>query len=98
MQSLLDAYKIGSRVRAALIFLAISTAASAQGFSLPQTVPWTDRDGKPIGTATIFGLHMYLRDLNGELVATVVVERDGTKTLYDPHGKVLDKVPGKIPE
>jgi len=68
--------------------------------SIPLTVPLTDnKDGKQIGTATFSDNHIYLRHSNGEFMATVEIARDGTRTLYDPHGKIIDQLPGvKLPE
>jgi hypothetical protein len=57
----------------------------------PRTVPLNDGNGTPIGTVTFFGNAMILRKLDGELVATVVFEPDGSQTLYDPNGNILDK-------
>jgi len=73
-------------------FLFIASAA-AQG--LPKTVPFNDAEGKAIGTATFSLGGIYIRDLKGEPIATIARDRDGKWTLYDPHGKVLDQLPGK---
>ena len=76
-----------------LFTLAMITAASAQ---MPQTVPLkSNQTGEAIGTATMSGSHIYFRDLKGELIATIVVDKDGTKTMYDPSGKVLDQITSK---
>lgn len=58
---------------------------------LPLTVPLTDPSGKHTGTATISGDRTYIRNLKGEHVSTIVIGRDGSKTLYDPNGKILDQ-------
>lgn len=79
-----------------LILALLATPVAAQS-PLPRTVPWTDGKGERIGTATFAGAHMYLRNLNGEHVATVVIDAHGS-TLYDPSGKVLDhRGPGQPP-
>lgn len=62
---------------------------------LAPTGPFTNKDGKVIGTATTWGNHIYVRDLKGEIVMTIVLDADGTRTLYDPNGKILDQAPGK---
>jgi hypothetical protein len=64
---------INVRLLIAAIIFAATTTAMAQ--TLPGTMPWTDAKGNKIGTATLDGLRMYLRDTKGELVATVVVDR-----------------------
>src|SRR5262249_12968375 len=66
---------------------------------MPKTVPWTDAEGKVVGTVTFWTNKMFLRDTKGELIAQVIVERDGTNILLDPSGKILDKqLPGKLPQ
>jgi hypothetical protein len=79
----------------ALVMLA-SPAAAQQSFLLlphfemPRTIPWTNpaRDGD-VGTATFSGNRVYFRDSKGEHVSTMVVGPGGTRTMYDPHGKVI---------
>jgi len=61
----------------------------------PTTGPFTNKDGKVIGTATTWRNRIYVRDLKGELYMTIVIDRDGTRTIYDPHGKMLDQAPGE---
>ena len=81
-----------------LAFVLASTAASAQ-LPLPTNLPLTDtKTGEVIGTATLWGNRMVLRRKNGEFIATAVFDRDGTRTLYDEHGKVLDQINVPIPE
>ena len=78
----------------ALFTLAMLATATAQPNPLAQAGQITNKKGENIGTVTQTGNHFYLRDLKGEHFATIVIERDGTRTLYDPSGKVLDKVAG----
>src|SRR5215467_6235303 len=85
-----------------LFVIAMLTMAQAQtppednfGRMLAPTGPFTNKDGKVIGTATTFGNRIYVRDLKGELFMTIVIDRDGTRTIYDPHGKVIDQSPGQ---
>jgi len=59
---------------------------------IPTTGPYRDGNGQQIGTATIWRNKMYVRDNNGEILGTFVYEADGTKTLYDPHGKVIEQI------
>jgi hypothetical protein len=54
----------------------------------------TGKDGQQIGTATFSGNRIYLRNLQNEIFVQIVIERDGTRTMYDVHGKVLDRIPG----
>ena len=78
----------------ALILLMIAPAMAQM--SMPTTLPLTNnKTGETIGTATLFGNRMVLRKSNGEFIATVVIERDGSKTLYDENGKVLDQIKPK---
>jgi hypothetical protein len=63
---------------------------------MPRTVPLTNANGEQVGTATFSGARIYLRDNKGELFAQIVVERDGTRTLYDSSGKQLDQIKGDI--
>jgi hypothetical protein len=75
----------------AIILATTSSLAVAQ---VPQTVPLTGKDGQKIGTATFSGNRIFLRNLQNEIFAQIVFERDGTRTMYDVHGKVLDRIPG----
>jgi hypothetical protein len=62
----------------------------------PRTVPFNDAAGTQIGTATFTGNRIYLRDMQSELIAQIVIDRDGTQTMLDPSGKVLDRLaPGE---
>lgn len=68
--------------------------------ALPRSVPLTDAAGKTIGTATFthkpdFTSWVVLRDLKGELIASITVDKDGTKTMYDPNGKMVDQIKGQ---
>ena len=77
--------------------LAMMTLASAQSLPLPPmggdrptTIPLTNNsNGEKIGTVTVSGNRFYLRDLKGEHLGTVVIERDGTRTAYDTNGKII---------
>lgn len=79
-----------------IVAMLLITIVSAQTFSLPpttiqipRTAPWTDGKGETVGTATFSGNRMYLRDLDGKHIVTVVTDATGV-TMYDPNGKVLD--------
>src|SRR5215468_817285 len=72
------------------VLLATTVTAMAQ-VPMPRTVPWNDSEGKTIGTATISPGHVYLRDNNGELVAQVIVDAAGKRTILDPHGQPIDR-------
>jgi hypothetical protein len=74
----------------AALVLALVMPAKAQQLDLPKTIKLhNNATGEVIGTATISGNTMYLRDKDGEHVRTVVRNRDGTTTSYDVHGKVI---------
>jgi len=79
----------------AIALALMTTAAVAQDFNWPRTAPFTDKDGNQIGTVTFSPGGIYIRDLNGELVASISRDRDGRYIMYDPDGKVLDQLPGK---
>jgi hypothetical protein len=64
----------------------------------PRTVPLLGKDGQQIGTATFSDNRIYLRNQDNEIFAQIVVEADGTRTMYDVNGKVLDRIEGKKPE
>jgi len=81
-----------------LITLALAmiiTTATAQQRGMPTTVPLLNKNKERIGTATFFGPRITLRDNQGEVFATLELERDGTRTMYDAHGKVLDRIPAR---
>jgi hypothetical protein len=60
---------------------------------LPETVPWSVK-GVPVGTATMGSDNrMYLRWFGGTFAATAVFHSDGTRTIYDPSGKIIEWVP-----
>jgi hypothetical protein len=88
------------------LILATTTAATAQDFTIlpilprqmqeiSKTVPFNDKDGNQIGTATISDNKIYIRDLKGEPIATIVREGE-KKTIYDPNGKILDQIGGSV--
>jgi hypothetical protein len=80
-----------------IILLALILPATAQGYMLPTTLPLVNNTTKEvIGTATLWGGKMVLRKQNGEFIATVTINKDGTRTLYDESGKVLDQLPGNV--
>jgi len=76
-------------------FILAATPAWAQKSDHPVTHQLVDKNGAKAGTVTISGNRQFLRDINDELIATIVIEKDGTRTAYDPDGKVLksDKLP-----
>jgi hypothetical protein len=85
-----------TRIFLALVLaLSAATATAAQQRGTPTTVPLLNKNKERIGTATFFGPRITLRDSEGEVFATIVVDPDGTRTMYDVHGKVLDRIEGK---
>jgi hypothetical protein len=74
------------------VMLATVTIAQAQQLNHPKTIVFTNNaTGEKMGTATLSADgRIYFRDKTGEHYATMVREPDGTKTLYDPSGKVID--------
>jgi hypothetical protein len=83
----------------------MTTAATAQDFTvstipmiqieIPKTLPVNNKDGVQIGTGTISGNKIYFRDLKGEFVGTIVNENN-KKIIYDPNGKVVNRLPGFV--
>jgi hypothetical protein len=85
----------------AVIILAFMTAAAAaQTLSLtgmPTTLPLIDNSTKErIGTATLWDRKMVLRRSDGTFIAQIVIERDGTRTMLDEHGKPLEQISPNI--
>jgi len=78
----------------AITLALMTTTAAAQSLNeLPRNAPFTDKDGNKIGTVTFSAGGIYLRDLNGELIASITRDREGRITMYDPNGKILDQLP-----
>jgi hypothetical protein len=76
-----------------LVFaLAMILPVQAQQLNHPKTIVFTNNaTGEKMGTATVStDGRIYFRDKAGEHYATMVREPNGTKTLYDPSGKVID--------
>lgn len=66
---------------------------------IPKTIKLHNSVTKePIGTVTVNGNTVYFRDKHGTHYATMVRNPDGTKTLYDPSGKVIKKDSLNLPE
>lgn len=70
------------------LLLMITPAWSQSSFEMPKTKQLT-QDGKPIGTATFHGNRVYLRDTKQQHYATIQFNPDGTRTAYDPNGKII---------
>jgi hypothetical protein len=83
---------------------ATATMAQAQRLDMPRTVKlYNNANGEVLGTATISGRTFYLRDLKGELVGTVVIEKDNKRTFRDPSGSIVEGLsiaggPVKVPD
>jgi hypothetical protein len=70
----------------ALLLPFVVTQASAQ-----QTITLTNKaTGEKVGSITMTGDRSYLRDKDGNHVETIVRNKDGTATTYDPNGKVME--------
>lgn len=81
--------KVALFAGAMLVVLSAQISLPPREVVIPRTVPWTDGKGVAIGTATFDGARMYLRNLKGEHVVTIVTDAHGS-TMYDPSGNVLD--------
>ena len=90
----------------AIILAFLTAPAAAQDYNIyeplvpamPKTVPFVDGKGNIIGSAAISGNRIYVRGLDSQPIATIVVDRDGTKTIYDANGKILDQLAGTAKE
>ena len=75
----------------ALFTITMLATASAQSPPFSATVQLHSKATKePLGTATFSDNRIYLRDKNGEHYATIEYNADGTRTMYDASGKVMD--------
>jgi len=84
--------RIEMKTLVALFSIAMLATASAQYPPLPATVQLHNKATKePIGTATFSGDRIYLRDKDGAHYATIELNKDGTQTMYDASGKVVDR-------
>jgi hypothetical protein len=84
-------------MRTLFLLLAFTLPATAQ-MPMPTTINLIDnKTGEKVGTATITpgDNKFYFRDNKGEFIGTIVVEKDGRRTFYDPHGKPTEH-PGNI--
>lgn len=77
--------------------LATTLPVQAQQLNMPRTVRLhNNATGEHLGTVTVSGNTVYIRDKDGKHVLTVVQNPDGSKTTYDPHGNVV--IPPKLSE
>src|ERR1700745_122065 len=74
-----------------LLLALMTTTALAQTAPLPRTDIIKDRNGKVIATVTFSENRAYLRKNNGELIAQVIFERDGTRRILDITGTPVDQ-------
>lgn len=82
----------------ALFTLVMMTAALAQNYVAPRTIKLVNKDTQEvIGTVTMSDNRLYYRDMKGEHFATVQVHKDGTRTMYDPSGKVIERPTVPVP-
>jgi hypothetical protein len=78
----------------ALFTVAMMATAAAQTVPLPKVVHLHNNATKEsLGTATISGNRIYLRNKDGEHYATIEQNPDGTRTTYDPNGNVIPVQP-----
>lgn len=81
----------------ALLTLAMITPIKAQQLNQPKTIKLhNNATGENLGTMTVTGNTAYMRDKNGEHVATIVQNPDGTTTTFDPNGNVIGPI--KLPK
>jgi hypothetical protein len=59
---------------------------------------FNNQTNETIGTMTMSGNTAYLRDKDGNHYATIVGNADGTKTMYDPNGKVIEAQSHNLPK
>jgi hypothetical protein len=81
-----------------MILAMVSTASAQMWSNPPKVLTITDNaTGEKIGTATISGDRVYMRNRHGELYATVIREQDGTRKWFDPNGKPIDPATTVLP-
>ncbi len=79
-----------------VLILLLAAPAVAQR-PLPTTLPLIDNNTKEtIGTATLWGRKMVLRKTDGTFIATIAIEPDGTRKMFDENGKILDQIPPNV--
>ena len=75
---------------AALFVLASVCAAQAQTYKPPVTIQLNAKsNGERVGTATVSGNRVYLHNAGGDFLGTIEHGKDGTRTFYNPNGKVV---------
>ena len=70
-------------------FVLAATPAWAQNIPIPNPIPLVDKNGVKVGTVTQAGNRQYVRNIKEELLAVIVIDKDGTRTAYDPEGKII---------
>lgn len=82
--------------------LMLATVTVAQAQQIPNQTRvikfFNNATKEQIGTATVYGNTVYLRDRDGIHYATMVRNADGTRTLYDPSGNILEKDSLNLPK
>ena len=77
-------------------FILAATPAWAQSAAQPTTHTLTNNaTGEKIGTMTVSGNRAFVRDINEKLLGTIVVNKDGSRTSYDPDGNVVHQIEPK---
>jgi len=77
-------------MKSLIILLLLTTTALAQNQKLPQVVTLTNNaTGEKIGTMTILDNHAFIRGLNGEFIAQMVVGPDGSRKVLDEQGNEI---------
>jgi hypothetical protein len=79
------------------LLLATTVSVPAQQLNQPRTIKlFNQNTGESLGTATISGGKMYVRDENGVHIYTTVRNPNGTTTSFDPDGNII--APVKSPD
>lgn len=68
--------------------LATATMAQAQQLDVPKTIKLHNK-GVYLGTATMSGNTIYIRNKDGEHIYTTVRNPDGTATTFDTRGNII---------
>ena len=81
-------------MKALITALALVTTvpAAAQQYELPRTIVLKNPQGETVGFGTQTGNRIVIRNTNKVLLGTVVLNEDGSKTLYDPDGKLVRSI------
>jgi hypothetical protein len=85
-------------MKALILALALIPAtAQSQPYAWPQTLKlYNNNNGEVVGTATKWLNKFTLRNVNGDLIGTLIISADGSRTFYDPSGQQVEALPLEV--